>query len=243
MTIHSHQLIRSIAATTADLMQMTIGPDHRGIAPTHSVDGFDLWTGELWSNYALRYDPTYIYAYLPEQNNAPELLYSDSSVCDWSLEDGDGDLWNNKSERLTTMTRLYDVNQGDFTGWQSSSRQISGSIADSQSSRCSSETCSSDDNLSDTLLKCTYPSCRSTMVFRRPCDLRKHQKRHSKTVCCRHTNCTSAFSNRKDRDRHEAKHRPSTACSWTGCTRVFSRMDNMVSSINVHVHAMVIDSQ
>lgn len=79
--------------------------------------------------------------------------------------------------------------------------------------------------------KCAYPGCSSQSVFTRGCDLRKHFRRHSKTLFCRHQGCPAAteggFSSRKDRDRHEAKHRPDIPCEWGGCDRVFSRVDNM----------------
>jgi len=81
--------------------------------------------------------------------------------------------------------------------------------------------------------RCSYPECRSTTVFRRPCDLRKHHKRHFKKYFCRSdSNCQhhsqGGFSSKKDRDRHEASHNPSIPCSHSGCTRMFSRADNMV---------------
>lgn len=79
--------------------------------------------------------------------------------------------------------------------------------------------------------KCAYPGCISPAVFTRGCDLRKHYRRHTKTLFCRFEPCPAAteggFSSRKDRDRHEAKHRPDIPCEWRGCDRVFSRVDNM----------------
>ncbi|KAI4092101.1 MAG: hypothetical protein LQ339_007997 [Xanthoria mediterranea] len=79
--------------------------------------------------------------------------------------------------------------------------------------------------------KCAYPGCSSNAVFTRGCDLRKHYRRHSKTLFCRQQGCPAAteggFSSPKDRDRHEAKHRPDIPCEWRGCDRVFSRVDNM----------------
>jgi hypothetical protein len=81
--------------------------------------------------------------------------------------------------------------------------------------------------------RCTFPGCTSKSVFRRGCDLRKHYRRHTKTLFCRHVGCRSAseggFSSEKDRARHEAKHDPKIVCEWAGCSRVFSRVDNMVS--------------
>ncbi|KAH0283738.1 hypothetical protein M436DRAFT_35110 [Aureobasidium namibiae CBS 147.97] len=79
--------------------------------------------------------------------------------------------------------------------------------------------------------RCAYPGCTSKSVFRRGCDLRKHYRRHTKTLFCRHIGCRSAseggFSSEKDRARHEAKHDPKIVCEWDGCSRVFSRVDNM----------------
>lgn len=81
--------------------------------------------------------------------------------------------------------------------------------------------------------KCSYPQCKSTTVFRRACDLRKHYKRHFKRYFCSYRNCqhhtSGGFSSKKDCDRHEASHNPSIPCSHPGCPRIFSRVDNMVS--------------
>lgn len=81
--------------------------------------------------------------------------------------------------------------------------------------------------------RCSYPDCRSTTVFRRACDLRKHYKRHFKRYFCSYGNCPhhsrGGFSSKKDRDRHEASHNPSIPCSHPECNRIFSRVDNMVS--------------
>lgn len=81
---------------------------------------------------------------------------------------------------------------------------------------------------------CGFPGCASRSTFTRGCDLRKHYKRHSKSLFCRHDGCPQAreggFSSKKDRARHEAKHNPSIVCEWDGCERLFSRQDNMVST-------------
>lgn len=80
--------------------------------------------------------------------------------------------------------------------------------------------------------RCAYPGCTSKSVFRRGCDLRKHYRRHTKSLYCRHAGCKQSseggFSSEKDRARHEAKHNPQIMCEWDGCSRVFSRVDNMV---------------
>lgn len=78
--------------------------------------------------------------------------------------------------------------------------------------------------------RCSHPGCSSQAVFTRGCDLRKHFRRHTKSVFCRHEDCrqsTDGFSSKKDRDRHEAKHKPGVICQYQGCERVFSRVDNM----------------
>lgn len=79
--------------------------------------------------------------------------------------------------------------------------------------------------------RCAYPNCTSTAEFTRGCDLRKHFKRHTKSLLCRHEDCPQSieggFSSKKDRVRHEAKHKPGVSCEWEGCDRVFSRVDNM----------------
>ena len=80
---------------------------------------------------------------------------------------------------------------------------------------------------------CAYPGCSSRSTFTRGCDLRKHYKRHTKSLFCRHEGCPQAteggFSSVKDRARHEAKHNPAIVCEFEGCDRLFSRQDNMVS--------------
>ncbi|KAF2149899.1 hypothetical protein K461DRAFT_35750 [Myriangium duriaei CBS 260.36] len=78
---------------------------------------------------------------------------------------------------------------------------------------------------------CAFPGCTSKSTFQRGCDLRKHYRRHTKTLFCRHNGCPQAteggFSSKKDRARHEAKHNPQITCEWPGCDRLFSRLDNM----------------
>lgn len=57
--------------------------------------------------------------------------------------------------------------------------------------------------------RCAYPNCTSQAAFTRGCDLRKHYRRHTKSLFCRHEECPQSreggFSSRKDRDRHESK--------------------------------------
>ena len=64
--------------------------------------------------------------------------------------------------------------------------------------------------------RCAYPNCTSQVAFTRGCDLRKHYRRHTKSLFCRHEECPQSreggFSSRKDRDRHESKVRPVVSC-------------------------------
>ncbi|KAL1306015.1 hypothetical protein AAFC00_004145 [Neodothiora populina] len=79
--------------------------------------------------------------------------------------------------------------------------------------------------------RCAYPGCTSKSTFCRGCDLRKHYRRHTKSLFCRNPECKQSreggFSSEKDRARHEAKHDPKIRCEWKNCSRVFSRVDNM----------------
>ena len=78
--------------------------------------------------------------------------------------------------------------------------------------------------------RCAYPNCTSSATFTRGCDLRKHFKRHTKSIYCRYEDCQSrevGFSSKKDRDRHESRHAPRIHCTQRDCERVFSRVDNM----------------
>ncbi|QIX00572.1 hypothetical protein AMS68_006089 [Peltaster fructicola] len=93
---------------------------------------------------------------------------------------------------------------------------------------------------SDGTWSCSHPDCRSTNTFSRGCDLRKHHKRHNKTLFCRYEGCPQAtrggFSDKKDRQRHESRHNPQVDCEWEGCTRLFSRVDNMKDHVRrVHL--------
>ena len=90
----------------------------------------------------------------------------------------------------------------------------------------------------DNSWSCAWPGCTSRTRFTRPCDLRKHYNRHSKTLFCRHIGCPQSreagFSNKKDRARHETKHNPRIMCKWEGCGRLFGRVDNMVGRRQHH---------
>jgi hypothetical protein len=65
-------------------------------------------------------------------------------------------------------------------------------------------------NSRDGTWSCAHPGCTSRSTFFRACDLRKHYKRHTKTLFCSHAGCAKAtgggFSSRKDLLRHETKH-------------------------------------
>lgn len=80
---------------------------------------------------------------------------------------------------------------------------------------------------------CSHPGCTSQAVFTRGCDLRKHYKRHTKSLFCQHEGCPRAhgrgFGSKNDLARHEEMHNPRVLCEWEGCQRVFSRVDNMVT--------------
>jgi hypothetical protein len=110
-------------------------------------------------------------------------------------------------------------------------------------------------NSRDGTWSCAYPGCTSRSTFFRACDLRKHYKRHEKTLFCKHADCAKAtgkgFSSRKDLLRHETKHNRESqlccidnfipkkflltvlsakvTCTHPGCNKLFSRVDNMVS--------------
>jgi hypothetical protein len=90
--------------------------------------------------------------------------------------------------------------------------------------------------------RCAHPGCTSQAVFTRGCDLRKHFRRHTKSLFCRHEDCPQStdggFSSKKDRDRHEAKHKPGVPCDWEGCDRLFSRVDNMKDHVR-RIHRKV----
>lgn len=90
--------------------------------------------------------------------------------------------------------------------------------------------------------RCAHPGCTSQAVFHRGCDLRKHFRRHTKSLFCRHEDCPQStaggFSSKKDRDRHEAKHKPGVPCEWGGCDRLFSRVDNMKDHVR-RIHRKV----
>ncbi|KAK5682003.1 hypothetical protein LTR17_027441 [Elasticomyces elasticus] len=80
-----------------------------------------------------------------------------------------------------------------------------------------------------------HPGCSSKSKFNRGCELRKHYKRHTKSLFCRREDCPQAtkggFSSKKDRTRRAAKHNPYVVCEWDGCERLFSRVDNMKDHI------------
>lgn len=90
----------------------------------------------------------------------------------------------------------------------------------------------------DNSWSCAWLGCPSRVRFSRACDLRKHYKRHWKTVFCRYDGCPQSreagFSSKKDRARHETKHNPMIMCKWENCGRLFGRVDNMVRLCFLH---------
>ncbi|KAK2002111.1 hypothetical protein LX36DRAFT_708082 [Colletotrichum falcatum] len=78
--------------------------------------------------------------------------------------------------------------------------------------------------------RCRYEGCRSTRVFVRACDLRKHFRGHDKYFFCAERPCAEAgvgFSTKKDYQRHMGSHQPAIRCPHPDCGRIFSRKDNM----------------
>ncbi|KAF4930690.1 Trichothecene biosynthesis transcription regulator TRI6 [Colletotrichum viniferum] len=78
--------------------------------------------------------------------------------------------------------------------------------------------------------RCKFQGCRSTRVFIRACDLRKHYRGHHKCFFCTEKPCAKAgvgFSTRKDYQRHMGSHQPTIKCPHPDCGRIFSRKDNM----------------
>ncbi|KAF6790698.1 C2H2 type zinc finger protein [Colletotrichum sojae] len=78
--------------------------------------------------------------------------------------------------------------------------------------------------------RCRFAGCRSTRVFIRACDLRKHYRGHDKFFFCAEKPCVKAgvgFATRKDYQRHMGSHQPTIQCPHPDCGRVFSRKDNM----------------
>ncbi|KAJ0269049.1 hypothetical protein COL940_012805 [Colletotrichum noveboracense] len=78
--------------------------------------------------------------------------------------------------------------------------------------------------------RCKFQGCRSTRVFIRACDLRKHYRGHDKCFFCTEKPCAKAgvgFSTRKDYQRHMGSHQPTIKCPHPDCGRIFSRKDNM----------------
>ncbi|KAG7056059.1 C2H2 type zinc finger domain protein [Colletotrichum scovillei] len=78
--------------------------------------------------------------------------------------------------------------------------------------------------------RCKFEGCRSSRVFMRACDLRKHFRGHDKYFFCTEKPCANAgvgFATRKDYQRHMGSHRPTIKCPHQDCGRIFSRKDNM----------------
>jgi len=86
---------------------------------------------------------------------------------------------------------------------------------------------------SDRAFHCDHPGCDKS--YPRPCDLKKHKKRHRKPFPCRYAaqeRCESAFSTTKERDRHEkSKHRREDHLVCVACGHTTARKDNMTDHI------------
>lgn len=137
----------------------------------------------------------------------------------------------------TVPSSPYSTNPWPQQSWQTLQQEdfdgsVAGGISDNSGSTSPTDLQNFGYQLQDGVSwRCAHPGCTSTAVFTRGCDLRKHFRRHTKSLFCRHDDCPQSidggFSSKKDRDRHEAKHKPGVSCEWEGCDRVFSRVDNM----------------
>lgn len=163
--------------------------------------------------------------YLPSQHWAPEFNPASAGIPFQSSSHG------------LTATAHYSTEPWSNSSWSTLRPDAFDDGTSSQPSRSSSPGNPADLQnfgfpLSDgRSWRCAYPGCTSQAVFTRGCDLRKHFRRHTKSLFCRFEGCPQTaqpgFSSKKDRDRHEAKHAPGVSCEWEGCERLFSRVDNM----------------
>lgn len=154
----------------------------------------------------------------------------------WPPSDGPGPSNPQMGERSLSSARPFPYATGEYSSnsWSSlhpddiddTSSQVSRASSPGNPADLQNFGYSLGDGMS---WRCAYPGCSSQAIFTRGCDLRKHYRRHAKTLFCRVAGCTAegGFSSRKDRDRHEASHRPEIPCEWRGCGRMFSRVDNM----------------
>jgi hypothetical protein len=130
-------------------------------------------------------------------------------------------------QSLPTLSRHNSANSNPHSAFDRTVSEISRSVSPNPSAIADYGYKNSDGSWS-----CAWPGCTSRSRFTRACDLRKHYKRHSKTLFCRQDGCPQSteggFSSKKDRARHEAKHNPMITCEWDNCGRLFSRVDNMV---------------
>jgi hypothetical protein len=94
-------------------------------------------------------------------------------------------------------------------------------------------------NPRDGTWSCAYPGCTSQSTFFRACDLRKHYKRHTKTLFCSHADCAKAtgrgFSSRKDLLRHETKHNRKPSFLRGPCTAEELITDDSFSEGDMHI--------
>ena len=81
----------------------------------------------------------------------------------------------------------------------------------------------------DETIFCPYDNCPE--LFKRPCDFRKHMKRHTRPYKC--TCCPKAFYQDRDLQKHSRTHLggPSWRCPWEGCSSKYTVDDNLVRHI------------
>ena len=95
---------------------------------------------------------------------------------------------------------------------------------------------SEDAALDDPAPRAKRVSCRICFkTMDRPCDLKKHEKRHSRPWGCTDANCTKTFGSKNDWKRHENSqhyqletwrcHEPSATSKINQCAMIFSRRD------------------
>ncbi|KAK0655021.1 hypothetical protein B0T16DRAFT_450764 [Cercophora newfieldiana] len=86
-------------------------------------------------------------------------------------------------------------------------------------------------------LACPHDSC--SEVFARPCDLRKHEKKHTRPYGCEL--CPRRFYQQRDLDKHCRTHYggPLWPCPFDGCDKKFTVDDNLVRHIK-RTHGQVV---
>jgi len=84
---------------------------------------------------------------------------------------------------------------------------------------------------------CPHASC--TEVFVRPCDLKKHRKKHTRPYKCKL--CPQDFYQRRDLEKHTRVHvgGPSWPCPYENCGKKYTVDDNLVRHIKKE-HGVVV---